>query len=199
MGAALRVAVVGRRSADTGAAVALAELVGAELCRSGHTVLVSFGYGVAAAALRAAADQAACGYGPPPAAFAAHHNGRVLVGGLLREMDEQLARWHGAGQIRWHYTEPGYRPPEFRSVLAAHCDAMVIIDGLVRGGAAIEAAHAAALGRLVFVPAGVPGDDVAGHTLPARLLADAAARPFLNPAGLCAELAALPTVVGEGA
>ena len=82
MGAALRVAVVGRRSADTGAAVALAELVGAELCRSGHTVLVSFGYGAAAAALRAAADQAACGYGPPPAAFAAHHNGRVLVGGL---------------------------------------------------------------------------------------------------------------------
>jgi hypothetical protein len=170
MGAALRVAVVGR-SACTSDAARVAELVGAELCRAGHTVLVSFGYGVAAAALRAAADQAACGYGPPPAAFAAHHNGRVLVGGLLREMDEQLARWHGAGQIRWHYTEPGYRPP----------------------------AHAAALGRLVFVPAGVPGDDVAGHTLPARLLADAAARPFLNPAGLCAELAALPTVVGEGA
>ena len=43
----------------------------------------------------------------------------------------------------------------------------------------------------------IAGDDVAGHTLPARLLADAAARPFLNPAGLCAELAALPAVVGD--
>lgn len=197
MATGLRVAVVGR-SACTSDAARVAELVGAELCRAGHTVLGYFGFGVAAAALRGAADQAACGYGPAPVAFVGHRDGRVLVPGLLREMDEQLGRWRGAGQMNWHYTEPGYRPPMFRSVLAAHCDAMVVIDGLWRGGPAIEAAHAANLGRAVFVPDGMPGD-VADHAVPARLLAHGAALPFRDIEGLCAALAALPAVVGEGA